>query len=265
MPEPLFTASRGWAMVETTPGHVKAELDGLVPREDSDVMDLGTVVHGMALTGESNVVLVNAPDWRTKAAKEAKAAARAEGMTPLLPHTWEKAKAMVKALREQLDRHAPPTPFVGGYAEQSIYVTLDGVECRCTPDWVYRDYTVIRELKTTGASAHPAAFAKTIWGNGYAFQLALYKRAVKAKYGTDPDAAWVVQETYPPYALSMVAMDPEAESFADSQVTEALRLWKLCRDTGNWPGYPTRTAYAEVPGWAMTQWAERSYYEEASR
>lgn len=261
----LLSASTAHTIYTRTPWHAWTEHPVLNPnyeREESDQLDLGNVSHGCLLTGDANVVLVEAPDWRSKAAKEARAAARAEGKTPLLAHRWAEVQAMVKAAREQLPAHEPPTPFTAGVAEESLYFDLDGVACRATPDWRHRDNRTVDDYKTTSASAHPAVWAKTIWSSGNAIQAAFYRRAVKAVYGVTPDFRFIVQETYPPFALAVVSLDPEALALADAQVTEALALWKDCLATNRWPGYITRTAYAEAPGWAHTEFAERGYYRE---
>jgi hypothetical protein len=258
---PLFTASRGFALIDQTPAHVHAEVSGEVKAEDSDSMDLGTIVHGCLLTGESNVVLIEAKDWRTAAAREQRDDARAVGLTPLLAHKWSEVQAMVAAARRQLERVELPTPFVGGVAEQSLYFDLDGVQCRATPDWVSDDHAHIDDLKTVGTSAHPAAFGKAAWGNGNCFQNAFYRRAVKTVYGVNAEFRWVALETFPPYSLSVVALDPEATEFADAQVDEALRIWALCLERGEWPGYPTRVSYTEVPAWVKSTWLERSYFD----
>ena len=257
----LLTASRGFALLDTTPQHVRADLDGLVPDEASEAMDLGTVFHACLLTGESNVVLIDAPDWRPKAARKQREAARANHQTPLLAHKWAEVQAMLAATRQWLEARPDPRPLVGGVAEQSLYFELDGVACRATPDWRSGDHQRILEVKSTGVSAHPAAFGKSVWTNGYAFANAFYRRAVKTVYGVVEDYEWLVVETFPPYACSMVALDPESEAFADQQVDEALRLWTQCHQTDHWPGYRTQTAYLELPGWVQAQWETRKYYE----
>lgn len=260
MTAPLFTAHRGFTLIDKTPAHLQAEVEGVALADTSDVMDMGSVVHGCLLTGEANVVLIYADDFRTKSAREQRDVIRAEGKTPLLSHKWPAVQAMVQAARRQLERVEPPTPFVGGEAEASLYFDLDGVPCRATPDWISTDCAHIVDLKTTGASAHPGVWSRTMWGNGAAFQAGFYRRAVKTVYGVDADFRFVVQETFPPFALSVIALDPEALVFVDQQVDEALRIWQQCRERNEWPGYPTRVLYAEVPAYVQAQFMERSYY-----
>lgn len=258
---PLFTASRGFALIDTTPAHVQAEVSGQVPDEESEAMDVGTIFHACLLLGESNVRLVDFPDWRTKVARDTRDSIRASGKTPLLAHKWAAVEAMLKATRQRLEQLPDPRPLVGGEAERSLYFMVGGVACRATPDWVSGDHRRIVDVKTTAVSAHPAAFGKSVWSNGNAFQNAVYRLAIKECYGVDAEFAWLVVETFPPYASSMVALDPEAEAFADLQVAEALDRWKECLTRNEWPGYRSQTAYLELPAWVQASWETRKYYE----
>lgn len=189
-----FSASLGWTLLDQTPEHALAATQ--TEPEPTEQMDLGTIVHGVLLTGEANVELIAASDWRTKAAKEQRDAARLAGKTPLLAHKWDEVKAMVDVARKRLEAFPPPTPFVGGHAEMSLYFKLDGVECRATPDWVSADHKLIVDFKTTGVSAHPRVWGRAMFTNGCAFQAGFYLRAVKQVYGTDPEFQFVVQETF---------------------------------------------------------------------
>lgn len=269
MTAPVLSASLCHTLLSQSPRHAWWQSPALNPayvREESDAFDLGNAEHAYVLKGETNFVLIDAPDFRTKLAKEMRDTARAEGKTPLLAHRWATVQLMAAEVWEQLARHDPPGLLQpeGGMAEVSIFFELDGVACRATPDWLSLDHRQIVDLKTVGASAHPAAFSRALWDKGYAIQAAFYRRAVKAAHGVDAEFRFVAVETTPPYALSVVALDPEAQAFADLQVTEAVRVWKQCLTTGQWPAYPTRTAYAEVPPWMQTQWLERQYYGEGA-
>lgn len=266
---PVLSASLAHVLLSESPRHAwtrSPELNPAYREEVSDAFDLGTVAHALLLEGSSAVTVIDAPDYRTKAAREARDAARAAGQPPILAHRWSEVQAMVSAAREQLAAHEDPTwlSIEGGLAEVSLFCTLDGVAVRGTPDWLSLDHRRIGDYKSTGGSAHPAAVARTLWDKGYAIQAALYRRIVRAVHGVTPEFAFVVQETAPPYALSVVALGPEAAEFADHQVAEALRVWRRCTETKTWPAFPRRVCYAEAPGWVQAQWLERAYYQEAA-
>lgn len=262
---PLFSASLGWTLLEQSPAHAYHAISQ--PTEPTEAMDVGDAAHAYWLEGDSAFVLIDAPDFRTRAARDARDAAHAAGKTPLLAHRWAEVQAMVATGKQQLAHIDPPgllEPELG-IAEHSLYVTLDGVACRATPDWVRLDHRLIVDLKTTGGTAHPFAFAKTLWDKGYGLQAALYRRALQQTHGVLPDWYWVVIETAPPYALSVVGLDPEAAVFADAQLTAALAQWRRCVETNHWPAYPMRPCYAEVPAYIQAQFAERTYYQQEAR
>jgi hypothetical protein len=253
-----------WTLLDQSPAHAQEE--ALRPPAPTEAMDVGTAAHAYLLEGETAFVLIDAPDFRTRAAREQRDAAHAAGKTPLLVGKWAEVQAMVEAARRQLADWDDPVGLLkpeGGLVEVSSFCEIDGVAVRVTPDWHSLDYRVLADYKTVGTSAHPAAWSKAIWSNGAAVQAGLYRRACKVSHGVWPDWRWVVQESYPPYALSVVALDPEASEFADRQVMTGLAEWKKCYEANHFPAYPTRVAYAEVPGYVQAQWAERAYYTDA--
>jgi len=65
------------------------------------------------------------------------------------------------------------------------------------------------------------------------------------------------QETYPPYALSVVALGPDALVLAEKKVLYALERWRECLTKDRWPAYPNRTAYASLPTWVESAWLEK--------
>jgi hypothetical protein len=71
----------------------------------------------------------------------------------------------------------------------------------------------------------------------------------------------VVQETYPPYALSVVEPDGQWLALGRDKMRAALAVWKDCLAGDCWPAYPTTVTRISPPGWALTAWVER---EEAS-
>ncbi|MFG1776641.1 hypothetical protein ACGFIG_09455 [Micromonospora sp. NPDC049048] len=80
-----------------TPAHYDHDRRNPPPsRED---FDLGKAVHTRLLGAGSVTVIVDAKDWKTKAAREARDAAYAAGQVPLLAHQAEQVDAMVDAVR----------------------------------------------------------------------------------------------------------------------------------------------------------------------
>ena len=87
-------------------------------------------------------------------------------------------------------------------------------------------------------------------------QCAMYLRGAHA-YGWDPVWRFVVIESEPPFALSVIDLAPDALALAEDKFEWALAKWRSCLESGEWPAYPTRVASIEAPGYAETQWLEQ--------
>jgi hypothetical protein len=234
---------------------------GAGTREEGDHLDLGSAAHAYLLEGETGFVIVDADDWRTKAAKEARDAARADGKIALLAHKWADVQAMAKAAREQLAAHEAPTPFTNWRAEETLIWTEGDVWMKSRLDWLHRGGLYADDYKTTSATANPEVWCRGVFSSGVAIQAAFYVRGIRAVLGVDAIFRFIVQETFPPYALSVVGLGPDALTLAEKKVIFAIDLWRDCLASGKWPGYPTRIAYAALPPWEEASWMAR---EEAS-
>jgi hypothetical protein len=268
-PEPSLSSSIAKTLLGYSPLHASTEHPRLNPgleREQKDIFDLGTAAHAYFLEGEMAFAIIEAKDWRTKAAQEARDAARAEGKTPILAYRWQDIQEMGEALRAQLEVHAArPRPFTAGKAEQVVIWKERGVWCRARLDWLHDDYSAIDDLKTGALSANPDAWSRTLFGAGHDIQEAFYRRGVKAVTDRDPQFRFVPQENFRPFAASVIGLAPAAQELAARKVTRAIELWGACLQTGRWPGYPTQTCYAEPLPWLEAQWEERELREEGIR
>jgi hypothetical protein len=236
-------------------------------RVEAEKFDVGTAAHALLFFGEAGVEVVEADSWRTNAAKDARDAARSVGRLPLLEKDWGSVQAMVAAIRSQLDAVNVDHPiFADGVAEQTVVWEEDGgVVCRARPDWVGDAGVTIDDLKTTSRSANPETWSRTIFGMGYDVQAAFYLRGMQAvdEVAHDRDFRFVVAETTPPYALSVISLGPAAMTIAEKKVSFAIDLWRKCMATNDWPAYSTRVAYAELPPWEEAAWLEREMSEAA--
>lgn len=96
-----------------------------------------------------------------------------------------------------------------------------------------------------------------MYGMGADVQVAWYLRGLKKLFGVDADWRFVVQECYPPYALSVIRLAPSAFALASDKVQKAIDLWALCLERDFWPAYPAAVASIEVPTWIEMDWLER--------
>jgi hypothetical protein len=232
-----------------------------------EAQSAGTVAHGILLEGSTaNVVVVDAKDWRTNTAKEARDAAIAAKKTAILPHQMKVVEAMVAAAREFIDslRLAPPEDLArsvwaafqpgGGESEVTMVCEDDGVLCRIRPDRISLDRTLITDYKTCGSTAEPDTWGRTqMVRMGFYTSGAFYRRVVKKLCGVTPAYVFLVQEQAAPYLCSLVGMNSDAEDLGDRKVSRGMSTWRACMTSGNWPAYPARVVYPELPAWEFTR------------
>jgi hypothetical protein len=262
MPPPSLSASTINTLLTMSPAHARAGHPRLNPnyeRKTEEKFDVGTVCHSLLLEGESAVEIVDAPDWRTKWAQESRQVARDHGRIPLLGHHYDSVKGMVAAVTEQIAQlDVDPLPLTAGKPEQTMVWEEQGVLCRARIDWLHDDLAAIDDLKTTSRSANPEAWTRTMFGIGCDVQAAFYLRGLQKVTGrSDIQWRWLVVETQPPYALSVVSPGPAVLELANMKIDAALATWKECLATDTWPAYPKQVCWAELPAWEEARWLAR--------
>src|SRR5437879_7147617 len=96
-PSPSLTQSLCKILIERSPHHAWTECPRLNPDflADNDTkFDIGNVAHRIILGRGKDVVPVDFPDWRTKAAQEARQLAFNGGRIAVLLHQFEQASDM---------------------------------------------------------------------------------------------------------------------------------------------------------------------------
>lgn len=268
---PSLSASIAKTLIDKSPAHARAAHPRLNPdfqRVEEDKFSIGTVAHALFLEGDESKLAV-APeiftDWKKKAAQEMRDEARAYGQIPLLAHQASEVRAMVAALRAQCDSHPDGPLFADGTAEKTlVWEDEYDVLCRARLDWLRNDLTAIDDLKSTKASANPEAWTRTMYSFNAPLQVAFYLRGARKVLGCEPAFRFVVVETAAPYAMSVVALAPDALALADKQVSYALRKWATCLRNDDWSGYEQRIAYATAPPYIEAAWLERELREVAA-
>ncbi len=261
--DPALSSGIAKILIERSPAHAWTAHPALNPDwklEVEDKFDIGTAAHKLLLEGEDCIVEGDYPDWRSKEAKEFREAARALGRVPLLISQANRVREMVaQAQMQMLTWYEDLDLFQNGKPEQTICWKDDhDVLCRARIDWLHDDHRAIDDYKTTSASSLPSKWERTMYGLGGDIQVAFYLRGLRnLTSGKLTTWRFVVQETYPPYALSVVTLAPSALALANDKVQTAIDLWARCMANDDWPAYPAKIASIEVPTWEETRWLER--------
>jgi hypothetical protein len=264
-PEPSLSASMACALVTTTPAHARLKHPRLNPQmveEEAEHFDVGEVVHAAFLEGRDVVKILDHPDYKTKAAREARDRARADGFVPLLRKRWNEIERMLDATTAQLQAHEEGVDmFRHGLAEPVMVWQEDGLWFRSRLDWLRVSSPrrfAIDDFKTTSTSADPEQLSeRTVWNNGWDVKASFYRRGIYELTGFPAEFRFAVQECFEPFALSVVAPSPGAEMLGDMKVHLAIERWRRGLLENDWHAYPKRTAFFEVPAWLEKRWADR--------
>ena len=259
--EPSLSASIAKKLCLASPlhaWHAHPRLNPAAIEENGEHFDIGTAAHALLLEGATDLVIIDAKDYRTNAAKEARDAAYQAGKTPLLATRWADVQAMVACARAQLAAHTDggADMFLEGKPEQTLIWKEADVWCRARLDWLRPG--AIDDYKTVPqSSANPDTWSRSLFFAGYDLQAAWYLRGLKAITGFDATFRFAVQEPYPPYALAVVGLGPDAMTLAEKKCLYALEVWRASLATNEWPGYPRRTAWASLPMAHEAWWLEK--------
>lgn len=235
--------------------------------------DLGTAAHAVLLENkplhvvrivdEKTGEVIEPTDYKKQATQKARNDAKAAGQLPVLAHQAPAIEQMTSNARAKiaLCPDLEGIPHSSLRAEQTIRWEREGVWLRCRPDWLTADARLIVSVKTTRASAEPNAFLRTLIGSGYHCQAAFELAGVQAVTGVDAAYVWLAVETEPPYAASLLGLDPAFRAFAMTTFRKAVSVWAACVAREAWPAYESRIVYPELPPWVQAQFVGRHGYD----
>ncbi len=216
-----------------------------------DVFDFGHVAHRLVLGKGADIAVVDAEDWRAKAAREAKEEARAAGRVPILARDHAKAEALAASVLS--DPVAGPL-FAAGDAEVSLFWPDDrrpDVTRRARFDWltptVEGRRRFIVDLKTA-RSSEPDQFGKAAADYGYAISAAQYvDGAIACGLDVDPVFLLVVVEKDEPHVVTTFQVDDDLLQLGRSLMRSAIDLFAECTANDHWPGYRSDVTPLALP------------------
>lgn len=258
-PEPSLSNSM-IALLANSPlhawtGHRRLNPNYHEPPEDK--FDQGIAQHSVLLEDGEAIAVLDFNDFRTKAAREARDAARDEGKVPILAKKMSTVRKIAMECRRQIALHEESDMFQNGKAEQALIWREQGVWCRARCDWLHDSLDKIDDYKTTEGSANPESFSRKIADLGHDTQAAFYLRGLRAITGNEGLFRFCVQETKnEPYAISVVACAPDVLNLANAKIDAAIKTWKTCLEKDEWPGYPAKLCYANLNPWDEARWLE---------
>lgn len=256
---PSLSAHSAMVLDRQSPAHCydqHPQLGGKGPAHKA-TYDAGNLCHRLILGEGGDIVIVQADDWRTKAAQEKRNAARAEGKIPVLEKDHEMASVASAAILLKLDDFGIR---LIGKSEVSAFweeKTEDGssVQCRGRMDHLALSAVSasILDLKSC-RSAHPDACAQHVDAYGYDIQRAAYVSALET---IRPECAGRVEYTIvfaeiaPPFVVTPVRLSGEFAALGKRRWMRAVETWERCLRAGDWPGYVADIRTIDPPPWAL--------------
>lgn len=247
-----LSSSGARTLLKETPAEFRAKQDE--PPNPKPQYDFGHAAHKMVLGEGSDLVRVDAENWRTKDAQIARNTAWRDGKAPLLKADIDKAQRMagvVHTNRVAAQLLSEGTPEVSGYWHDDA----TGVRLRFRPDWLPdRPGRLICVEYKTAVSANPKAFERSLVDYGYHQQAAWCLDGLR-EVGISDDAGFlfIVQAKTSPFLVSLVQVKPEDIELGRRQNRAAIQLFAECQASGVWPGYGDDIHTVGLPAWAVSQ------------
>src|SRR5437868_4586268 len=209
-----LSASGAWLLAEECAAKFlwRSPWNPLYLPEAKTEFDIGVAAHLAVLEPARQpqaTVVIEAGDYRTTKAREARDAAREQGKVPLLPYQLDIVQAIAGSIRAH---PIASQAFGGGDAEVTLtwHDPQTGIPCKARPDYLPQDGSWLVDLKTA-ASANPRTWRDQAYRLGYHARAAWYLDGAATVLGKPPEEYWfVIVEKEAPYLVSVVSFDEEA-------------------------------------------------------
>lgn len=233
---------------------------------DTKAMSAGRLMERFVLgTGIEGLAIVDASNWQTKVAKEARDNAIANGLEPVLMDKLQEAKAnseiILRRFREkgiELHKDLLAKEGIEVFTQlKLIWTSAEGVECSAVLDRLILNrktgYADIQDLKTT-SNASDDSLQKSVYNFGYHIQANAYAEAVGICY---PEflgrirVSFLFCETDSPFVVRVLSLAGSMNELGRRAWEEAKFAWKTCVESGEWPGYPD--GRIEATAWMLSK------------
>ena len=262
--EPSLSAGLATTLIHATPAHAFAESRRLNPDwepDDKTQFDIGSAAHEV-LTGKGRGIwVVDADDYKTKAAQAERDQARMDGYTPLTRIQAKQVDRMIKVARVQMQAHGIGNPFASGKNEVTLIWEADGITKRCMVDCLDVERRVAYDYKTAAGLAEPEGWVRTSMNHGCDIRAAHYLEGLTAVLGGEWSYRFIPQEKKQPHCLSVIQLSEAALFIGRKKARRAAEMWRQCLSSGVWPGFSTEIAVVDPPAFWEAKWLERESYE----
>ena len=265
-PRPSLTQSIAKILINQSPAHARWAHPRLRPQEAIEEEEehkkaktIGDVAHKMILGRGKEVMVVDFPDWRTKAAKEMRDHAIENGQVPILTaHATQSMR--IKAAFDEFMLEHPAGPELTGTPELVIAWEENGFWFRSMIDMLSESMCIVTDLKTTDKDMPPDKVPANMAESGWDIQCAMHERGLNK---LDPDNAgrrifrFITIEQNPPFGIVVNELPESVLTIGRRKLSYAIRIWQECLEADKWPNYASVVHRPEYPSWAESRWLDR--------
>lgn len=222
----------------------------------SAAFNYGTAAHKLVLGSGPPIDVIEADDWRTKAAQDKRKESLAAGNVPLLAREYAEVQAMAAAIERHPIAGALLDPARGKAEQSAFWIDEDtGIWRRLRFDFLPYAREVRRLIITdykTCDKADADSIAKAVANYGYHIQAAQYLDGARAlDLDEDPAFIFVFQEKQAPYLIHIIGLDDDDIEHGRDLCRLACEIWRDCTAADYWPGYSDYDiTYISLPRWA---------------
>lgn len=252
--QPSLSASIASRLIAQSPLHAWTYHPRFGRQRDEDTAAklAGSLIDNLILGGGPEIVAIVADDYKTKAAREARDEALANGKMPVI-----EAKLAVE--REHAERIKAYLLERKGFkfdgVSQAVAIWKEGdAWCRGRLDHWKPEIATIYDLKFV-RSAAPGEIDKHMVNFGTDIQRAAYVSAIEKIY---PELSGRVKfqpifvENGPVLAITMRPVGGTMRELGNRKWNRAVETWSRCLARNEWPDYGD-DGQIEAPAWALTR------------
>ena len=160
---------------------------------------------------------------------------------------------MCCAIRDSVRCRSACRTLLGGEgdAELSVVWDNDGILSKARADrmsWKLKGGTIVDLKSTRDAAAQD--FERSIYNFGYHRQAAWYLQGFGAHKVSVAHYTIIAVEKEPPYEAAAYRMSEPAINAGWQQLEPLLEVYRECKESGVWPGYPDVVQDIGLPRWA---------------
>ena len=257
---PSLSNSMAKVLLDQSPMHAwtsHPRLGGKRRDTSTKTLDRGSLMHKLILGAGKRMVIVDAKDWRTNAAKEQRDAARLAGSIPVLKDDYDEAVIAAEEIGKRITDFGitlsgeSEVAFaweesVGGLSDDKIWARGMMDHLILEPEFNLATIIDIKMIQ----SANPKKCVRQVLDYGYDVQQAAYRSGLSTIYPEFEgriDFRFLFCEADAPYAVTPARLDGMLSHHGERRWFNAIKLWHKCMKNNAWPGYQDVTL--ESPPW----------------